>query len=131
MAQVCARCGGSALDDARARRRFSGRVRGRLVGWVAQQQCRLIVGLHPAPMAIQGRTSRLGASPPLLQNRLLDFFSRIHPAIPAIIFVPVVVAAVWLAADRGYGPIRLGLLIALGLVIWTLTEYWLHRLVFH
>ena len=40
-------------------------------------------------------------------------------------------AAVWLAADRGYGALRLGLLIALGLVIWTLTEYWLHRLVFH
>ena len=50
---------------------------------------------------------------------------------PAIIFVPVVVAGVWLGADRGYGAVELVLLVALGLLIWTLTEYWLHRLVFH
>jgi sterol desaturase/sphingolipid hydroxylase (fatty acid hydroxylase superfamily) len=82
-------------------------------------------------MAAQQRTSRLSASPPLFENRLLDLCSRIHPSVPAIIFVPVVVAGVWLAADRGYGPLSLVLLVALGLLIWTLTEYWLHRLVFH
>jgi dihydroceramide fatty acyl 2-hydroxylase len=77
------------------------------------------------------RTARLSASPPLFQNRLLDFFSRIHPSLPAIIFLPVVVAGVWLGVDGGYGAAHIGLLVALGLVIWTLTEYWLHRLVFH
>jgi dihydroceramide fatty acyl 2-hydroxylase len=77
------------------------------------------------------RTARLSASPPLFQNRLLDFFSRIHPSMPAIIFVPVVGGAIWLGADRGYGPLQIVLLVAVGLLIWTLTEYWLHRLVFH
>ncbi len=77
------------------------------------------------------RTARLSASPPLFENRFLDFFSRVHPSIPAIIFVPVVVAGIALGVDRGYGaPETIGLF-ALGLVIWTLTEYWLHRLVFH
>ena len=77
------------------------------------------------------RTARLSASPPLFENRLLDLASRIHPSVPAIIFVPVVVAGVWLGADRGYGAVQIVLLVALGLLIWTLTEYWLHRLVFH
>ena len=78
------------------------------------------------------RTARLSASPPLFENRLMDRFSRIHPSVPAIIFLPVVVAGVWLGADRGgYGAAHIVLLVALGLLIWTLTEYWLHRLVFH
>ena len=78
------------------------------------------------------RTARLSASPPLFENRLLDFFSRIHPSVPAIIFVPVVVAGVWLGADgrlwRGSASCSWS---PSGLLIWTLTEYWLHRLVFH
>ena len=77
------------------------------------------------------RTDRLAASPPLFDRRLLDFFSRVHPAIPALIFVPVIAGALWLGADGGYGVGRLVLLTVVGLAIWTLTEYWLHRLVFH
>lgn len=77
------------------------------------------------------RTARLSASPPLFRNRFFDFFSRIHPAVPAIIYVPVIVALIWLGADRGYGAGEIVLLIGGGLLLWTLTEYWLHRLVFH
>ncbi|MDX6636990.1 MAG: dihydroceramide fatty acyl 2-hydroxylase [Solirubrobacterales bacterium] len=79
----------------------------------------------------QERSSRLSASPPLFESRFLDFFSRIHPSVPAIIFGPVVVAGVWLGADRGYAAGKVALLVGLGLFVWTLTEYWLHRLVFH
>ena len=77
------------------------------------------------------RTEKLAASPRLFDNSFMDFFSRVHPAIPAIIFVPVVVGAIWLGADGGYGAGRLALLTILGVGIWTLTEYWLHRLIFH
>jgi sterol desaturase/sphingolipid hydroxylase (fatty acid hydroxylase superfamily) len=77
------------------------------------------------------RTERLSASPPLFESRFLDFFSRIHPIVPAVLYVPVVVAGVWLGADGGYGAGSLVLLFAGGLFGWTLTEYWLHRLVFH
>jgi hypothetical protein len=79
----------------------------------------------------QERSAELSASPPLFENRFLDFFSRIHPSVPAIIFIPVVGAGIWLGADGGYGRSALIGLVALGLLIWTLTEYWLHRLVFH
>jgi dihydroceramide fatty acyl 2-hydroxylase len=77
------------------------------------------------------RTARLSASPPLFHNRFLDFFSRIHPAVPALIFGPVIAAMVWLAADRGYGAGEIVGLVLAGLLLWTLTEYWLHRLLFH
>ena len=45
------------------------------------------------------RTNRLSASPQLFESRFLDFFSRVHPAIPALIFVPVVIIGVWLGLD--------------------------------
>jgi sterol desaturase/sphingolipid hydroxylase (fatty acid hydroxylase superfamily) len=77
------------------------------------------------------RTERLSASPPLFESRFLDYFSRIHPAVPALIFVPVIAAGIWLGARDGYGAVALVLLFAAGLFLWTLTEYWLHRLVFH
>ena len=80
---------------------------------------------------LQARTSQLAASPQLFDNAFLNFFSRVHPSIPAIVFVPVVVAMEWLGADRGYGPLQLAGLTLAGLGIWTLTEYWLHRLLFH
>ena len=58
------------------------------------------LSLRSAPMAHE-RTAQLSASPPMFESRFLDFFSRVHPAIPAVIFVPVVVGGVWLGIDRG------------------------------
>ncbi|MHB1467920.1 MAG: sterol desaturase family protein [Solirubrobacteraceae bacterium] len=80
--------------------------------------------------AVGGRTEVLKASPPMFESRLLDFFSRVHPAVPAVIFLPAIVGmAVW-----GLSKVSVGtsvLLLAIGYFIWTLFEYWLHRLVFH
>ena len=67
----------------------------------------------------------------MFESRFLDFFSRVHPAVPAIIFVPVVIGGVWLGIDRGLAVGTTVLMFLAGLGIWTLTEYWLHRLVFH
>ena len=82
-------------------------------------------------MEAHDRSERLSASPPLFKSEFLNFFSRVHPAIPAVIFVPVIVAMEWLGADRGFAAWELLLLSLAGVAIWTLTEYWLHRLVFH
>ncbi|MFN8160673.1 MAG: sterol desaturase family protein [Solirubrobacterales bacterium] len=82
-------------------------------------------------MQARERSERLSASPPMFESDLLDFFSRVHPAVPAIVFVPVVVVMEWLGASRGLSaPAIVGLTLA-GLAIWTLSEYWLHRLAFH
>jgi dihydroceramide fatty acyl 2-hydroxylase len=83
------------------------------------------------PMEAHDRSEKLSASPPLFKSEFLNFFSRVHPAVPAVVFVPVVVAMEWLGVDRGYGAISSVLLTLAGIAIWTLTEYWLHRLVFH
>ncbi|HVQ59846.1 MAG TPA: sterol desaturase family protein [Solirubrobacterales bacterium] len=83
-------------------------------------------------MEAHNRSEKLSASPPLFKSEFLNFFSRVHPAVPAVIFVPVVVAMEWLGVDRaGYGAWQLVLLTLAGVGVWTLTEYWLHRLVFH
>ena len=82
-------------------------------------------------MATHDRSEKLAASPPLFESEFLNFFSRVHPAIPAIVFVPVIVAMEWLGAGRGYAAWELALFSLAGIGIWTLTEYWLHRLFFH
>ncbi len=82
-------------------------------------------------MEAHNRTAKLSASPQLFKSEFLNFFSRVHPALPAIIFLPVIVAVEWIGADRGYAVWQLALLSLAGVGVWTLTEYWLHRLVFH
>jgi dihydroceramide fatty acyl 2-hydroxylase len=84
-----------------------------------------------ARMEAQNRTEKLSASPQLFESNFLNFFSRVHPAIPALVFVPVIVAMEWLGADGGLAAWKLGLLSLGGVGVWTLTEYWLHRLLFH
>jgi dihydroceramide fatty acyl 2-hydroxylase len=77
------------------------------------------------------RTARLSASPPLFSNRFLDFFSRVHPAVPAIIFVPVIGGLIAAGLSRDVGGAETVLLVLAGFAIWTLAEYWLHRKFFH
>ena len=38
------------------------------------------------------RTDVLRASPPMFDSRLLDALSRVHPVVPILIFVPVILA---------------------------------------
>src|SRR6185295_1319957 len=57
---------------------------------------------HSPWMESSSRTDKLAASPQLFESDFLNFFSRVHPSIPAIVFVPVIVAMEWLGAGRGY-----------------------------
>jgi sterol desaturase/sphingolipid hydroxylase (fatty acid hydroxylase superfamily) len=82
-------------------------------------------------MEAHERTQRLAESPPIFKSGFLDFFSRVHPAIPAIVFVPVIVAAEWIGATKGWSAWQMILISLGGIAFWTLTEYWLHRVLFH
>src|ERR1044072_6479372 len=82
-------------------------------------------------MAARDRTDRLAASPQLFESEFLNFFSRVHPATPALIFGPVIVAMGWLGADEGLAAWKPVLLSLGGIGLGTLTECWLPRLVFH
>ena len=76
------------------------------------------------------RTEQLSASPPLFESPLLDRFTRVHPIVPVLIYGPVILALFVGGGERAGFASALGLALA-GYAVWTLTEYWLHRVVFH
>ena len=72
-------------------------------------------------------------SPPMFETRLVDTFSRTHWSAVPILFVPAAVVCLYLGtrADSGVSiPAALAMM-GLGWLFWTLTEYWLHRELFH
>lgn len=76
------------------------------------------------------RTDVLRASPPMFESRVLDALSRVHPVVPVLIFVPgIVFLGAW-SLSKVSVLLALALAIA-GYALWTLFEYWLHRIVFH
>jgi dihydroceramide fatty acyl 2-hydroxylase len=76
------------------------------------------------------RTDILRASPRMFESDLLDRLSRVHPVVPVVIFLPAIVVLFILGAREVTALAVLGL-VAGGYLFWTLTEYWIHRLVFH
>jgi len=76
------------------------------------------------------RTDVLRASPPMFESKLLDALSRVHPAVPILIFVPAITLLFAWGLSLTSLPVAIGLFAA-GYALWTLFEYWLHRLVFH
>ncbi len=66
----------------------------------------------------------------MFESRLLDACSRVHPLVPILIFGPVIA----LLAAWSLSSVSLAVTLALtigGYGLWTLFEYWLHRVVFH
>jgi dihydroceramide fatty acyl 2-hydroxylase len=76
------------------------------------------------------RTEVLKASPPMFESRLLDACSRVHPAVPVILFAPAIAILLVIGLERDSVAAAIGWALG-GYVFWTLTEYWMHRIVFH
>jgi dihydroceramide fatty acyl 2-hydroxylase len=76
------------------------------------------------------RTDLLKASPPMFKSPWLDRFTRVHPAVPVLIFLPAILALFVVGVGRAGFWNSVGLALG-GYAVWTLTEYWLHRVVFH
>jgi sterol desaturase/sphingolipid hydroxylase (fatty acid hydroxylase superfamily) len=67
---------------------------------------------------------------PLFNTPWLERLSHVHPATPAIVFLPAAAVFFWLClSDCSW--LLAGSLVLSGILIWTLTEYVLHRWVFH
>jgi sterol desaturase/sphingolipid hydroxylase (fatty acid hydroxylase superfamily) len=62
---------------------------------------------------------------------LLEWFTHVHPAVPHLIFIPVIVLVLYVSLGRGVTPGRVALLFVAGILFWTLAEYLVHRFVFH
>ncbi|HTA89144.1 MAG TPA: sterol desaturase family protein [Polyangiaceae bacterium] len=66
----------------------------------------------------------------MFESDFLERFSRAHPLTPVVLYTPLVAYALYLATQRQTPQAIIGGLVC-GYLVWTLTEYWLHRLVFH
>ena len=68
----------------------------------------------------------------MFDNRLLELASRVHPVVPPLLYLPVVVFL--LVRAVGHEGLAVGsvvLVFGLGILSWSLAEYLLHRFVFH
>jgi len=68
----------------------------------------------------------------LFENNFLESLTHVHPIIPLILWAPVALYLLWqgISLDQlSISEVTLWALI--GLVVWTFTEYFLHRFVFH
>jgi 4-hydroxysphinganine ceramide fatty acyl 2-hydroxylase len=68
----------------------------------------------------------------MFDNNFLEALSKIHFTVPLYVYVPVILAFLY----RGIFIFNLGFmklvsLIVLGIMVWSLTEYLLHRFIFH
>jgi len=65
----------------------------------------------------------------MFENEFLDRFTRVHPVVPVVLFAPAIAILAYMGVNnRGVEALAW---IAGGYLFWTLTEYWLHRVVFH
>ena len=76
------------------------------------------------------RSDVLRASPRMFDSDLLDKLSRVHPAVVPILFGPVIVFLLVDGLVRGSGWATPAWIVG-GYAFWTLSEYWIHRVIFH
>lgn len=71
-------------------------------------------------------------SPRLFKSNLLEPFSKVHFTVPLYVFVPIIALCIYHDfAHLGNGIGSFALFFVVGLFVWTFTEYFLHRFVFH
>jgi sterol desaturase/sphingolipid hydroxylase (fatty acid hydroxylase superfamily) len=68
----------------------------------------------------------------MFESDFIEFFSRVHPATPLLLYMPVVGYMLYLSLwHRKLSILAVGGLFVLGILLWTLFEYLIHRYIFH
>lgn len=67
----------------------------------------------------------------MFKSNFLESFSKVHFAVPLIIYIPTIGYLIYSSFARQAGLFNFLLYFGFGLMIWTITEYLLHRFVFH
>jgi len=68
----------------------------------------------------------------MFESDFMEFFSRVHPATPLILYLPVIGYMLYISLwQRQLPGIAVGALFLLGILLWTLLEYLIHRYIFH
>ncbi len=88
---------------------------------------------HLERYRVESKISRgeRGSSPRMFETELFERFSRAHPLTPAILYLPLFMAMLVLAGQQHQSLLRVVWGVLEGYLIWTVAEYWLHRLLFH
>jgi 4-hydroxysphinganine ceramide fatty acyl 2-hydroxylase len=76
--------------------------------------------------------SNKNESVPMFESNFVEFFSHVHPATPLILYVPVVVYMLYRSlVQENMSILTVIALFLIGVLMWTLLEYIVHRYVFH
>ena len=67
----------------------------------------------------------------MFKSDFLESLSKVHFLVPVFLFVPVLIFFIYLAFQNQIGVATFFEMFATGLVVWTLTEYVMHRFIFH
>lgn len=68
----------------------------------------------------------------MFKSDFMESLSRVHPSVPLFIYVPVILYFSYKAIFKfEFSFITIFTLIILGIIVWSLAEYTLHRFVFH
>jgi sterol desaturase/sphingolipid hydroxylase (fatty acid hydroxylase superfamily) len=67
----------------------------------------------------------------MFRTDLFERLSHVHPTVPHILYLPVIAVMLWMAASRGLSVGRILEWVAAGFLMWTFTEYVIHRFIFH
>ena len=67
----------------------------------------------------------------MFKSDLLEGLSKVHFTVPLFIFIPVIGFCIYKSFELALGIITFAEFFLLGLFIWTLVEYIMHRFVFH
>jgi sterol desaturase/sphingolipid hydroxylase (fatty acid hydroxylase superfamily) len=68
----------------------------------------------------------------MFKSGFLEIFSKVHYTVPLYIFIPTILYFGWKGVTiEGISGINIAISVLSGFIFWTLTEYVLHRFVFH
>ena len=68
----------------------------------------------------------------MFENDFLEACSKVHPAVPVVIYTPVIIYFLYRAVDvYSISAANILMLVIVGIIVWTFTEYTLHRFIFH
>jgi sterol desaturase/sphingolipid hydroxylase (fatty acid hydroxylase superfamily) len=87
--------------------------------------------LGPVTLGVHDWAVPRPGQPQMFNHRVLEWFTGTRPRTLVLIFLPVSVCLVWAGLVTRWSPVECALLFGGGVALWTLTEYLMHRFVFH
>ena len=67
----------------------------------------------------------------IYRSDLLERLTYVHPAVPHLLYLPVIALSLVASWARGLSPLAMVSFVLVGTLLWTLVEYLIHRFAFH